>query len=579
MLNLPRKIVPCKSFIYIFSYFFVNLFLLTHYPFVHSDEAWLSGLSRNWLISHSITVTESFFDLVPRSPHAIKLLFHLLQASVFSIFGYGIYQARMISLSFGAASLLLFQQVIKRFLGSDAGQKENDTIAFLFMVLLSLDPQFIASSHFARQEIALLFFLLLGLKLLLSQENGNRRRDGFRTGLNMGAVVTLAIGFHPAAFLVAAALFGAILSRNRPLSKAIGFVTGCTVGGVLFMGISLIMNPGFIHDYQSFGTSVGVMVPWYIKVIRFPHYYEKLWHSYSGTYFIPMMKPLLLLHTLAFAICAVKASTGSRQALLAILSLLGFNTALLFIGKYAPPLFAIELPLFYLAWVAAARHTPLFHRCNSARSKVFRRAGLIAMLSLIGLSAGLSLTNILQEYRTGESYALYRRNIETLVKKEEARRSSDGRKIRLLANLNAEYALPEASFLDYRNIIHLRETGLDFSEYIRSRGITHILYSQELDFIYEKRPVWNILYGNVAAYYGDMKGFIAAHCASVGSFTSPGYGMRIVSQRGKRPWKITLYRVENDASVLSSESMLLPSPVHVRAARSEQEALSGRHPD
>ncbi|WP_245537628.1 ArnT family glycosyltransferase [Sediminispirochaeta smaragdinae] len=557
----------------------MNLFLLTHYPFVHSDEAWLSGLSRNWLISHSITVTEPFFDLVPRSPHAIKLLFHLLQASVFSIFGYGIYQARMISLSFGVASLLLFQQVIKRFLGSDTGKKENDTIAFLFMVLLSLDPQFLASSHFARQEIALLFFLLLGLNILLSQGKGDGRREGLHKGLKMGAVVTLAIGFHPAAFLVAAALFGAILSRKRPLSRAIGFVTGCTVGGLLFMGISLIMNPGFIHDYQSFGTSVEVMVPWYIKVIRFPHYYEKLWHSYSGTYFIPMMKPLLGLHALAFALCMVKAFAGSRQARLPLFALFGFNAALLFIGKYGPPLFAIALPLFYLAWAAAPRHPLLFHRCNSARSKVFRCAGLIAMLSLIGVSTALSLTNILQEYQTGESYAVYRRNIETIVKKEEAEGRSKEKRMRLLANLNAEYALPEGSFLDYRNLIHLRESGLDFSEYIRSRGITHILYSQELDFIYEKRPVWNILYGNVAAYYGEMKGFIAAHCTPVGSFTSPGYGMRIVSQRGKRPWKITLYRVENDASVPSSGSMLLSSPVHAGAARSEQEALSGHHPD
>lgn len=43
-------------------YFSINLYFLTDFPFVHSDESWLSGLSRNILEKGSFGVTEAFFD-------------------------------------------------------------------------------------------------------------------------------------------------------------------------------------------------------------------------------------------------------------------------------------------------------------------------------------------------------------------------------------------------------------------------------------------------------------------------------------------------------------------------------------
>jgi hypothetical protein len=39
---------------YLTGYFFVNLTFLADYPFVHSDEAWLSGLTRNMMESGSL---------------------------------------------------------------------------------------------------------------------------------------------------------------------------------------------------------------------------------------------------------------------------------------------------------------------------------------------------------------------------------------------------------------------------------------------------------------------------------------------------------------------------------------------
>ena len=65
--------------ILLFIYFLVNLSFLTHFPFIHSDESWLSGLSRNILETKNFSSTETFFDLYLRNPHAIKIIFHSIQ--------------------------------------------------------------------------------------------------------------------------------------------------------------------------------------------------------------------------------------------------------------------------------------------------------------------------------------------------------------------------------------------------------------------------------------------------------------------------------------------------------------------
>jgi hypothetical protein len=540
MLNLPRKILACKSFIYIFLYFFVNIFILTHYPDIHSDEAWLSGLSRAWMNTGRLTVTEPFFDLMPRAPHAVKLLFHSLQSLFFAVSGYGVFQTRLISLLSACLSLFLFHKLLGRLLAAegDAG--------FAVMVLLSIDPQFLAAAHMGRQEIQLIVLLLLSLLMLFP----SRRITGALPGMLAGCMVIIAAGFHPAAFLIAAAAAGALPaaairnggSLRSGIPSAAAFLASCAAGALIFAGISLAMNPDFLGDYLQFGESVEVTVPFYLKVIRFPHYYQKLWFRHSGTYFIPELRPLFIIHilsivgTLSLSAASLFKSGQKRERfhllLLPALMLFSFNAALLFLGKYAAPLFALQLPILYLA---LALTLTLTSKARNARLQ----KGVLAIVFLA--AAATSLFNLAPFLQPGrERYSDYRYSIRLLLEDEQPRR--------LLANLNAEYALPCGTFLDYRNLAFLDEEGIDFEEYIVSRGITHILYSQELDVIYQRRPVWNILYGNVASYYEDMNRFIKQRCVPVDSFVSPVYGMRIIPYSGTGEWKITLYRVEDALS-------------------------------
>jgi hypothetical protein len=63
-----------------------------------------------------------------------------------------------------------------------------------------------------------------------------------------------------------------------------------------------------------------------------------------------------------------------------------------------------------------------------------------------------------------------------------------------------------------------------------------------MDFIYDRRPTWNFLYGNVFPYYDDMTYFLENNCELVHEFTSP-YGMRIVRLYDEKEWKVSIYKV------------------------------------
>ncbi|OQY37988.1 MAG: hypothetical protein B6229_07090 [Spirochaetaceae bacterium 4572_7] len=152
-------------YLYLIIWFLTNTLFLTNYPFVHSDEPWLSGLSRSMIFNESLQSTEDFFDLYERHPHAIKIIFHIIQIIFIKIFGYSIFTVRLISLIAGVLSLfLLYNLIIKIF------DKDNShIIALLTVIWLSFDVLFLYISHFARQEVLLILSTLFMLNVVVDK--------------------------------------------------------------------------------------------------------------------------------------------------------------------------------------------------------------------------------------------------------------------------------------------------------------------------------------------------------------------------------------------------------------------------
>ncbi len=478
----------------------------------------------------SPAATEPFFDLLPREPHAIKILFHFLQMPFILILGYSPFSLRLLSLAAGLTGLFLLYRLLTRLFAPP--------VPFAVSALMVLDIQFIYASHFARQEILLFSVLILALLLFIRGESEDNRLLFRLAALTVG----LSIGLHPNSFLIALPPAAFHLVRCvfvpgrrslRDLAEYLG-ILGLCAG--LFVALSYAMDPHFLSHYAEAGRRVEVSLPLYIKVFRFPDFYLKLFHRISGTYYTPDIRLQFFLFSAALflAVPAFILGRENRKLLASlVLGILFINIGTLILGKYSQPSIILHFPLYYLLLACLIDALPLFSRVDP------KRAVLIVLISLMFLSTSL---NLLQEFHLlppknatpFESYRSYREKIRRFVPADAP----------VLANLNAHFAFECCRLHDYRNLTYLDDTGLSFADYIEKNEIEYIIYPEEMDLIYRRRPVWNILYGNAASYYGDMKDFIDTQCEETGRFASPTYGMRITRYSGQKPWLVRIYRVE-----------------------------------
>lgn len=560
--------------LYIICYFLVNLSFLTDFPFVHSDESWLSGLSRNMAEKGRIGVTESFFDLKPRFPHAIKTLFHLMQIGMMRMFGYEIATFRLLSLMFGCLGLLLFYQTLKTAIGGG----RRSILPLLGCILLSADIQFLYAAHFARQEIILVFLLILCLTFTLK----NRPAAA-------GVVTGLSIGLHPNSFLLAAMCGLMLLPLNlialrsregrRPLLQYTAVVSGFAA---LFVAVSLYLDREFIRHYAAYGSSeFEIGAPVTHKLAEFPFFLKKIWLQVSGTYYVPDIRLELVLFALILAVSialvfwskpwggtsgtpveAVSEMTSSDLAgtssvawtgtpsldwagttaqlkLLALIRLLlkgilGMAVGMVVIGRYNQTSIVFFFPLFFMLLIAEVKlifmSGRFFHRKEMGQPVL-----LILLILLIGCSSILQ-TRPWLSHSGDDSYGEYLEEIAEVVPPDS----------NVLANLNTEYYFDNGMLHDYRNLAYLKENQLSVADYIKDNRIEYIILSDELDLIYSQRPVWNIIYGN-PRYMEELRGFTKEKCTLVHSFQNNTYGVRIIPymNRSDRDFTVEIFKVED----------------------------------
>jgi len=520
-----------------FIFFVVNIFFLSQYPFVHSDEPWLSGLSGAIIEAGSFITTEPFFDLLPRYPHAIKVLFHALQIPLIALFDNTPFSVRLLSLLAATAALWLFHRITRAGLG--------ERTAGLLTLLLALDIQFIYQAHFARQEMLLLTVLLgAGLCYMKSLETGERRWIRL-----CAAAIALSIGIHPNSFLISLVIGGFLLvdlswplgmSRRQAAGRFAEYTAILALGALLFVALSFWMDPDFLRNYGAFGRSVGVAEPLYMKFFRFPDFYAKLYHGISGTYYTPDIRLQFFLFAVALAGAVLQLFFHPQSRpwhLRLIAGLLMLNLGTLVLGKYSQPSIILHFPLYLLLLGGLIK--TLGTLISSPRWRI-----TVAAI-IIGAAGFNSAFNLAREFHLigpkanteYESYRDYTENIGRYIPPEAT----------VLANLNTQYYFSAGQLYDFRNLAFLDDRGLTFSGYMRSRGIEYILYPEEMDYIYQHRPVWNILYGNLYPYYRRMQDFLSAETELLGNFSSPVYGMRIAKLSGTRNWQVRVYRVLPDS--------------------------------
>lgn len=494
----------------------INLIYLTRFPFVHSDESWLGGLSRNIIQSGDYSVTETFFDLKVRHPHAIKIIFHTIQILFIKILGYRIFTLRLISVLFGALCLIYFFKLCKQIFDSRKS-------AFTAAMMLSLDVQFVYASHFARQEIILLFVLIFSLYYVLKHFDQKKPVHD----IILGCIIGLSIGLHPNSFIISLPfvliyLYNIFITKKMKLLDLLRY---CIVTGTFALGfilLSLYFDPDFIKNYAAYGNEFEVFNPVTSKIAEVKYFYLKLFYGVSGTYYTPNIKLELLgffaaLLLSIFKLLTLDSSSQKQKIIFMILSILAVNMGIILIGRYNQTSIVFIFPLFF---------TLIAYLLNNLNKKIS-----IFVTTLLCLILSANTVYNAASY-SKDMYKGYLAEISKVVCKDD----------NVLANLNCDFYFENGRLHDYRNLAYLKQTGISFEQYIRLNNIKYIIYSEELDLIYNERPRWNGIYGN-PAYYDDMHIFLKENSILVHEFANKTYGIRIARYINKKDWKISIYKV------------------------------------
>lgn len=522
-----RKVQDLIMGIYILCYFLISLSFLTEFPFVHSDESWLSGLTRNMMETGDLGVTETFYDLKPRYPHAIKTIFHLLQMPMLALFQYHVFAFRLLSLTFGCISLVLFYLLLKSiFNGSDSTRLWGYPI--MGTIFLSVDIQFLYASHFARQEI-LLVCCIVACTLAIFKKHY----------LIAGLITGLSIGLHPNSFLIGM-MCGAMLlpigsKRMKRLNEwkpLFGYAGITSVFAGLFLSISLAFDRNFFKHYLEYGNSeFDIGAPVTSKLMELPYFFKKIWYGVSGTYYVPDVRFELILFALSGAailmlVLSGKLNKGTETALIGK-GILGMLGGMVIIGRYNQTSLVFLFPLFFiLVLLAADSLTDGLKKVNLFT----KNAAVIILIMITAVTSGLNIAPWLNS-----GYEDYTDEIAMVLEPQN----------KVLANLNSEYYFDNGKLLDYRNLSYLKDEDMSVEDYIRENKIEYIILSDEMDLIYSQRPIWNMIYGNLR-YMDELHQFLNDNCTLVHRFQDNTYGVRIIQyMNSDRDFTVQIFKVKD----------------------------------
>lgn len=152
---------------------------------------------------------------------------------------------------------------------------------------------------------------------------------------------------------------------------------------------------------------------------------------------------------------------------------------------------------------------------------------------LLVILTGINLHQNFTDYEKQRFYQLpYQEMVDTLA-------SALPEDAVVFGNLNGIEAFGAHQFYDIRNLAYIKT---DLMTYFKSRGITHIVLHDEMDYIARNPETWGFLYGNLD-HYEALTSLIQSHGTLIETFDNPIYAMRISKFSGTYPWETRIYKL------------------------------------
>jgi len=516
-----NKAMTFAFYIYFVIYTVFSTFTLAIFPRVHSDEIWLGSLSYEMYKSKSLFTTESFFDLFPRTPHTMKILFHSLQQLPLRLFGLSIFNIRLVSLLFSLLTLIILYKLLIHILN-------HQLSALLITILTSLSSPFLYASHFARQEIILVFVLIFVYYIYV--------KDTKYVSIVIPLIIGIAISLHPNAFIIACMigliLLKDVLTKSKKFSSLVSYISILTLFACTNILVSISQNPNFIQDYLSYGKTLSVNAAPVSRLINFKDFYLKCYNQITGTYYIPPMKLFLIGTVILIFIGVVLILTKNyktNQKVLhkyisnSLLMIIGFNIGLFIIGRYnTTSIVFMFIPSILLLATVFISLLALFSLKKNTYS-------IMAISVLILIFTFKSYTEI--NHAIGSDYSFYEKEIQSVLTDESV----------VLGNLSSGFVFKDLPFKDIRNLKYLDQESV--FDYLTKNSINTVIYYEEYDYIHRNQQ-WEILYGDDEIYYNELNKILVDYGSVIHEFEDMDYGTRIIRYMGEYPWKVTIYHLD-----------------------------------
>ena len=159
-------------FIFFLLYLLYHLLTLSVTPTPWFDESLMCSISESVAQDGDFTLKHSEFFDYSHNYYLYGPLYFLWTASIFKIFGFGIFQYRITALIFGILTWWVFCKIVKKFINT-----ENNKSYYWFGLLFLTDPVLNTNMHEGRMDTLCIFFIALAfyqfLIFLQSSKNKN----------------------------------------------------------------------------------------------------------------------------------------------------------------------------------------------------------------------------------------------------------------------------------------------------------------------------------------------------------------------------------------------------------------------
>lgn len=130
-----------------------HLWSLLYSPIPWHDETFYASISKSLIEGKGFTLEVWPFKMQGKEVLIYGPIYFLLTGLSFSLFGFGIFQFRIVALVFSALSIYVFGNILKQL-------NINKSITRLFILLLAFDVIVIQNGHSGRMDMVALFFAL-----------------------------------------------------------------------------------------------------------------------------------------------------------------------------------------------------------------------------------------------------------------------------------------------------------------------------------------------------------------------------------------------------------------------------------